>query len=186
ESQRPKPTAPASDSFGLGRQDFGDHTRGKDKPSSPAKQPSRNQSESGLRFESSKTGGGLSGARPAKPKQSNAGPKSAPATQETDPDKGLKGTNLSMPVLSVFQFIERMRKSGVMTIKLGNETMAFEFDHGYVQSCQTDKLDKKERLGDLLLERCIGDAGRLRSVLANAAGQSQVRIGEVIVQSGLA
>ncbi|MFT4515877.1 MAG: hypothetical protein ACI91B_004598 [Planctomycetota bacterium] len=95
----------------------------------------------------------------------------------------LKGSNASMPVHSVFQFIERVRKSGVMRVELADEAITFEFEGGWVHSCRTNNLDKGDRLGDLLAGVC--DEKELRVLLEQAEAMNNLQIGELIVRSGL-
>jgi hypothetical protein len=103
---------------------------------------------------------------------------------EEDNQPGLNGTNESMPVSSVFQFLERMRKSGVMVLTLADETLTFEFSKGYVQACTTDNPNMNDRLGDLLKSVCPPD--RIEDLNKNCADQKKAKLGEKIVGAGLA
>ena len=125
----------------------------------------------------------------AQPKTAASKAANQTATKPASNDEdllGLHGNNASMPLLSVFQFIERMRKSGIMTVKLAQETMKFEFDRGCVQSCVTDQPAPKERLGELLLETTNCDRQKLRALLADNRGKTPRQIGERVVQAKLA
>lgn len=110
-----------------------------------------------------------------------------PAEPEEDESTDrLEGSAQTMPILPVFQFLERMRKSGVITVSMPDETMTFEFDHGCVQSCTTTSTEHDDRLGDILLELETCDAEPLTEILDQAAGKSSLQVGEMIVRARLA
>lgn len=98
----------------------------------------------------------------------------------------LRGNNHGMPIVSVVQFVERMHKTGTLTVNLSDETMTFEFDRGFMRGCQTTNPAPGDRLGDLLVERANCDRDRLNAIIANTNGRSSTQIGEVLVRAGLA
>jgi len=98
----------------------------------------------------------------------------------------LRGNNNGIPIMSVVQFVERMRKTGTLTVKLSDETMTFEFDRGFMQGCQTSNPAPGDRLGDILVERANCDRDRLNAIMSNAGGRSSAQVGEVLVRAGLA
>ena len=108
------------------------------------------------------------------------------ALSEAETDAGLCGSNQSMPVRTVFQFLERVRKSGTLTVQLADELLTFEFDAGCVQSCGTDNPDKSDRLGDLLIDFESCDPDRLADLIRTSEGQSNLQLGERVVREGLA
>lgn len=108
------------------------------------------------------------------------------ALGEAETDAGLCGSSQSMPVRTVFQFLERVRKSGTLTVQLADELLTFEFDAGCVQSCGTDNPDKSDRLGDLLIDFESCDPDRLADLIRNSKGQSNLQLGELVVREGLA
>tara|TARA_R110002072_G_scaffold174303_5_gene329536 strand:+ start:42466 stop:43824 length:1359 start_codon:yes stop_codon:yes gene_type:complete len=110
----------------------------------------------------------------------------ASSPQDAKSAVALNSTSASMPILTVFQFIERMRKSGVMTVVVADETMTFEFDYGCVQACSTNSTNKADRLGHILQEDGTCDADALRDILSQADGKSSLQIGELIVRANLA
>ncbi|HLQ39025.1 MAG TPA: DUF4388 domain-containing protein [Planctomycetota bacterium] len=63
----------------------------------------------------------------------------------------LQGSNDNMPLVSVFQFIGSMRKSGTLQVQLGNENLTFEFVNGCVECTTSDGPPAPERLGDILI-----------------------------------
>jgi hypothetical protein len=103
-----------------------------------------------------------------------------PARTET-----LKGTNRSMPLLSVFQFLGRMRKSGTVHVYIQDETLAFEFVNGCIEFTASDRCPVGERLGELLVElgSCTREA--LAPILAKVGVSSAHRLGHLVVESKL-
>ncbi|MFN3243411.1 MAG: DUF4388 domain-containing protein [Planctomycetota bacterium] len=101
-------------------------------------------------------------------------------------DSGLCGCNQSMPIRTVFQFVERVRKSGTLTVQLTDELLTFEFDCGCVQSYGTDNPDKADRLGDLRIDFASSDPGRLADLIRGSEGRSHLQLGEQVVRAGLA
>lgn len=95
----------------------------------------------------------------------------------------LKGSNATMPVRSVFQFLERVRKTGVMCVELADEVITFEFEGGWVHSCRTNNQFKGDRLGDLLAGAC--EEKELAALLEKAETMNNLQIGELIVRSAL-
>ncbi|MFT6080949.1 MAG: hypothetical protein ACJAYX_003836 [Planctomycetota bacterium] len=95
----------------------------------------------------------------------------------------LKGSNATMPVRSVFQFLERARKSGVMRVELADEVVTFEFEGGWIRLCRTDNQDKSDRLGELLAGTC--NDKELQALLAKAVAMNNLQVGELMVRSGL-
>ena len=57
-----------------------------------------------------------------------------------------------MPLTSVFQFLSRMRKTGTLHIKLGDEDVNIELADGCVESTMTSRSPASERIGNLLVE----------------------------------
>ena len=102
-----------------------------------------------------------------------------------DDSGALRGTNDSMPVLSVIQFLGRTRKTGKLRIQLGDETISFEFDNGCVQACTSNKPRRGERLGDLLIETVGCDPNDLAALLKGQPATAK-QLGELVVQAGLA
>jgi hypothetical protein len=66
--------------------------------------------------------------------------------------EGIKGTSQSMPLLSVFQFLGRMRKSGLMHVALDGEELAFALQQGCVTSTVSTRCPRAESLAELLVE----------------------------------
>lgn len=117
---------------------------------------------------------------PAATAEDNADEVSEPASVPT-----LAGINRDMPLRSVFQFVERTRKSGVVLVRLGGETMSFEFDRGFVQACTTDRSDADKRLGDLLVQTGVCSAQDILRLL-DEKDDEKLPLGERVVRSKMA
>jgi len=127
-------------------------------------------------------------ARPALPAAKTAGgaPVSASAaTPRTARSETLKGTNQSMPLLSVFQFLGRMRKSGTVHVYIQDETLAFEFVNGCIEFTASDRCPVGERLGELLVELGFCSRETLAPILAKVGVSSAHRLGHLVVESNL-
>jgi len=105
---------------------------------------------------------------------------------DAETDVGLCGSNVSMPIRTVFQFLERVRKSGTLTVQLADELLTFDFDNGCVQSCRTDNPDKSDRLGDLLIDFESCNPDRLAELIRRCEGHSNLQLGELVRREGLA
>jgi hypothetical protein len=89
-----------------------------------------------------------------------------------------------MPLLSVFQFLGRMRKTGVMRVTLGNETMTFEMVNGCVQLAVSDNSPKDEHLGELLIEQGMCTRQAIAPLIASASASNE-KLGNLVVQHKL-
>ena len=112
------------------------------------------------------------------PTATNAGAQGANAREP------LRGTSQSMPLLSVFQFLGRMRKTGVMHVTLNNETMTFELVNGCVQLAVSDNSPKDEHLGELLIERGMCTRQAIAPLLASASASNE-KLGNLVIQHKL-
>jgi len=100
------------------------------------------------------------------------------------PQPSLKGCNRSMPIRSVFQFLERMRKDGVIKVRLADEILQFAFEQGRMTSCSTNSDSKGDLLADLLEDGC--DDVQLPQLLQNIDKTDDARVREVTLQAGVA
>lgn len=64
--------------------------------------------------------------------------------------QGLVGTSETMPLLSVFQFLNRVRKSGTLHVDADGELMTFEFVAGIIEFTTSSRAEPRERLGEIL------------------------------------
>lgn len=96
----------------------------------------------------------------------------------------LKGNNRSMPLRSVFQFIERMNKNGIVNVKLKDEAMRFQFLKGQLVACASNNQGKGDRLGDLLMDIC--DPAEIATVLRSSDTMDNSQVGEQVLRAGAA
>ena len=113
------------------------------------------------------------------PAAANAAAAAAANTREP-----LRGTSQSMPLLSVFQFLGRMRKTGVMRVTVGNETLTFELVNGCVQLAVSDNSPQNEHLGELLIERGMCTRQAIAPMLTSANASNE-KLGNLVIQHKL-
>ena len=142
-------------------------------------------------------------SRPARSAPANRARAAAPGTQprpvapannpaariaqrrEAKPE-GLKGTSRSMPLLSVMQFLGRMRKRGTMKVQLPGELITFEVENGCVMATTTDRCPKDERLGDILVDMDVCSREQLEPLELLVEAGAPERFGQLAIQHGLA
>lgn len=117
-------------------------------------------------------------AAPAEPKA----PTADPAMGKSDV---LRGTNRTMPLQSVFQFLGRTRKSGTLHVFIGEEIVAFEFVNGCIEFTATNHCPMAERLGELLVELGFCTRDRLAPILAKVGVSSANRLGQLVIDEHL-
>jgi hypothetical protein len=110
-------------------------------------------------------------ARPAAPRPAN---------------EALRGTNVSMPLLSVFQFLGRMRKAGTMRVSLANENLAFELENGCIVASTTSQCPRQELLAELLVELGTCGTGDLDAIVVRVGNGSNERFGVAVIEAGVA
>lgn len=97
----------------------------------------------------------------------------------------LRGRNASMPLPALFHMLERGRKTGVLTVDLEHDVLAFEFERGLLQSCVAKNVPEDERLCNLLDEIGSHDPKAIELMLDQAEGKTGLYAGEVLVRHGL-
>ncbi|HZN38862.1 MAG TPA: DUF4388 domain-containing protein [Planctomycetota bacterium] len=117
-------------------------------------------------------------------RRTHSGPTTPGAAHGASAREPLRGTSQSMPLLSVFQFLGRMRKTGVMRVTVGNETMTFEMVNGCVQLAVSDNSPKDEHLGELLIEQGMCTRQAITPLLASASSSNE-KLGNLVVQQKL-
>lgn len=122
-------------------------------------------------------------AAPAAPATPAAPP--APKAPESLGSGELKGTSQTIPVLSVFQFLSRMRKSGTLHVDIGDERLTFDFVDGAIEASTSDRNLPEERLGELLLAKFPALRPALQPILQRKDGRLVRRLGAELVQKGL-
>jgi Domain of unknown function (DUF4388) len=95
-------------------------------------------------------------------------------------DGTLTGSNHTMPVLAVFQYLGRRRKTGTLSVDLTDEKLTFDFGDGSVVRTTTTRSADKERIGDLLIERKFVTMEQLKPYLDKAS-----HLGGACVEAGL-
>lgn len=108
-----------------------------------------------------------------------------PPSQRGGKTEGLRGTNRTMPLQSVFQFLGRMRKSGTLHVFVGDEILAFEFVNGCIEFTATNRCPVNERLGELLVELNFCTREALAPFLAKVGVSSANRLGQLVVDAHL-
>lgn len=117
-------------------------------------------------------------------RRTSPGPTTPGASHGANSREPLRGTSQSMPLLSVFQFLGRMRKTGVMRVTLSNETMTFEMVNGCVQLAVSDNSPKDEHLGELLIEQGMCTRQAITPLLASASSSNE-KLGSLVLQHKL-
>lgn len=69
----------------------------------------------------------------------------------------IQGSTDSLPLASVFQFLGRTRKTGALRVRAGDEVLTFLFVNGRVDSCRSNRPQRSDRLGDVLVELGFAD-----------------------------
>lgn len=125
----------------------------------------------------------------SQPAEQAAAPDAVPAKPVRNPHEhwdqridgkapAMVGTVDSMPLSSVFQFLGRMQKTGVLTVLMPEETMTFELVDGCVEFTTTDAPRAEERLGELLTAMGFAWADHVESIARKTTGSR--RLGSVL------
>jgi hypothetical protein len=99
--------------------------------------------------------------------------------------EGLRGNSQSMPLLSVFQFLGRMRKMGTMKVHVADEQMTFELDNGCVLFTTSDHCPTDERLGELLVEQGACTNEQIEELVAELDSGAGELFGQLAVKQGV-
>ncbi|MGE3173751.1 MAG: DUF4388 domain-containing protein [Planctomycetota bacterium] len=94
----------------------------------------------------------------------------------------LQGSNDTMPLRSVFQFLSRMRKSGTLRVTLDTEEMTFDLSDGCMVATTSNRPPNAERIGDLLVELGFVDSFDLET-FAKEYGDGLRQLGGALVQN---
>lgn len=84
----------------------------------------------------------------------------------------LKGTSPEFAIPSLFQFLERNAKTGVLRLTMSGENIEFEIVDGEIVHAVTDRRPEEERLGSLLVARGAISREQLDEFLAKADGRT--------------
>ncbi len=99
--------------------------------------------------------------------------------------EGLKGTSQSMPLLSVFQFLGRMRKAGTMRVALATENLTFELHNGSILGTTSTQSPRQELLGELLVERGCCTAEDVATLARKANTTNNEQFGQLAIEARL-
>jgi hypothetical protein len=121
------------------------------------------------------------------PRPTTAANAARPGQRPAARPENLKGTNRSMPLLSVMQFLGRMRKRGTMKVALPGETLTFDIENGCVMSAASTNCPRDERLGDILCDMDVCTREQLEPLeLLVESGQAAERFGQLVLEHQLA
>lgn len=121
------------------------------------------------------------------PRPATAANATRPGQRPAARPENLKGTNRSMPLLSVMQFLGRMRKRGTMKVTLPGETLTFDIENGCVMSAASTNCPRDERLGDILCDMDVCTREQLEPLeLLVESGQAAERFGQLVLEHQLA
>ncbi len=95
----------------------------------------------------------------------------------------IAGDTSSMPLKSVLQFLSRTRKSGTLSIRLGEQELTFHLTDGCVTDTRSDSEHPSEVVGDLLVELGFAQEDQIR-VLTNRHQGSEIELEAAFVQAG--
>jgi hypothetical protein len=113
----------------------------------------------------------------------------APAAPGPAPAQGrsevLNGTNKSMPLLSICQFLGRMRKTGTMRVSFDGANASFDFANGAIRFTTCDRCPAGERLSEILVELGFCAREALTNVVAQLGTLSSYRLGQAVIEAGL-
>lgn len=123
----------------------------------------------------------------APPASAPAAAPAAPEQSPLDPRHQLRGNTQTMPLLSVMQFLSRVRKSGTLHIDVGDEHITFDFVNGVIEASGSDQSAPDERLGNILIAMFPAQRERLQPVLQRLEQRGNLRrLGTEVVQAGAA
>jgi hypothetical protein len=94
----------------------------------------------------------------------------------------LQGSNDTMPLRSVFQFLARTRKSGTLHVTLADEQLTFDISDGCLVATSSNKPPRGERTGDLVLELRFADKKDVEPRMAQFGDGMQ--FGHSLIQAG--
>ena len=90
-----------------------------------------------------------------------------------------------MPLLSVFQFLGRMRKVGTMRVGLGNENLTFELQNGCILATTSTQCPREELLGEMLIAAGACTAEDLDPIVVRVGTGNNERFGQAAVEAGI-
>src|SRR5262245_42291401 len=121
-------------------------------------------------------------------KKATAAAAAAAAPGAAAPQRGpvssmLAGSNDTMPLRSVFQFLSRMRKSGTLRVTLDSEELTFDLGDGSLIATTSNRPHAGERLGEILAELRFLVPQEIDGFVRQH-GHSLRKLGGALVQAG--
>lgn len=122
--------------------------------------------------------------RASEPKAASASPAKAPV-RVTAPSSAttLQGNTDTLPMRSVFQFLSRTRKNGMLHVSLDQEKVRFQFVDGCLVGTSSTQAPSDEGLGNVLAELGFVDAREV-APLVRQHGDGRQRLGSLLLQMG--
>lgn len=124
-------------------------------------------------------------AQPTAQPAANAAPKPAPTYRVQIPSSAttLQGSTETLPMRSVFQFLSRTRKNGMLHVSVDQEKVRFQFVDGCLVSTSSTQSPADEGLGNLLVELGFVAASEVAPIVKQH-GDGKQRLGATLVQMG--
>jgi len=95
----------------------------------------------------------------------------------------LQGSTETLPMRSVFQFLSRTRKNGVLHVSLDQEKVRFQFVDGCLVGTSSTQSPANEGLGNVLVELGFVAASEVAPIVKQH-GDGKQRLGATLVQMG--
>ncbi len=95
----------------------------------------------------------------------------------------LQGSTETLPMRSVFQFLSRTRKNGMLHVTLDQEKVRLQFVDGCLVGTSSTQSPTNEGLGNVLVELGLVDANEVASIVKQH-GDGKQRLGATLVQMG--
>lgn len=95
----------------------------------------------------------------------------------------LQGNSDTLPMRSVFQFLSRTRKNGMLHVAIGAEKVRFQFVDGCLVGTSSTQSPANEGLGNVLAELGFVDANEVAPIVKQH-GDGRQRLGSVLLQMG--
>ena len=95
----------------------------------------------------------------------------------------LQGNSDTLPMRSVFQFLSRTRKNGMLHVAIDMEKVRFQFVDGCLVGTSSTQSPSTESLGNVLAELGFVDANEVAPIVKQH-GDGRQRLGSVLLQMG--
>jgi hypothetical protein len=95
----------------------------------------------------------------------------------------LQGNSDTLPMRSVFQFLSRTRKNGMLHVAIDTEKVRFQFVDGCLVGTSSTQSPANEGLGNVLAELGFVDANEVAPIVKQH-GDGRQRLGSVLLQMG--